>query len=64
MLLAPSLTALQTLIDLCFNFAVENDILYNETKVQCMAVWPRSFRQEAISFVSSAAYLKFVDEAV
>ena len=37
-LLAPSIKALQTLINLCFKFAGENDILYNETKTQCIAL--------------------------
>ena len=31
-LLAPSIKALQTLTDICFKFAGENDIVYNETK--------------------------------
>ena len=35
-LLAPSIKALLTLIDMCFKFAFENDILSNETKTLCM----------------------------
>ena len=64
-LLAPPIKALQTLIDICFKFAGENDILYNETKIQCMAFWPRSYTQSVLpSAAIDTPSLRFVDEAV
>ena len=41
-LLAPSIKAVQTLNDISFKFAGENDIMYNETKTHCIAFRPRS----------------------
>ena len=64
-LLAPSTKVLQTLIDICFKCAGENDILYNETKTQCMVFWPRPYAQCVLpSGVLGTASLKFVVEAV
>ena len=51
-LLAPSIKALQTLIDMCFKFAGDNDILYDETKTQCMAFWPRLYTQSGLPSVA------------
>ena len=66
-LLAPSIKALQILIDMCFKITGENDILYNETKTQCMDFWPRSYTQcvlpsvalgtVSLNFVVAAVYL-------
>ena len=64
-LLAPSTKALQTLIDVCFKIPGENNILYNETKTQCMAFWPQSYTQCVLPSVAlGTASLKFVVEAV
>ena len=72
-LCAPSIKALQTLIDVCFKFAGENDILYNETKPsawlsglgECMAFCARSYTQCVLPLVAlGTASLKFVVEAV
>ena len=62
---APSIKALQTLIDICFKFTGENDILYNETKTQCMSFWPRSYTQSVLPLVAlGTSSLKFGVEAV
>ena len=64
-LLAPSIKALQTKIDMCFKFVGEIDLLYHETKTQCMAFWPRSYTQSVSPSVAlGTASLKFVVEAV
>ena len=47
-LLPLSLKPLQTSIGTCFNFAGDNDKLYNETKTQCMIFWPQSCTQYAL----------------
>ena len=39
--LAPTVTALQTLLELCRTYAGPNDIVYNTTKTVCMLVRPK-----------------------
>ena len=43
-LLAPSPSALQELIDYCTKFAAKNDIFYNLKKSKCMCIRPRARR--------------------
>ena len=43
-LMAPSIKALQALINTCASFASDNDILYNTSKTVCMTVWPKKLR--------------------
>ena len=43
-LISPSAQGLQHLINVCSLYADEHDIIYNESKTQCMSVIPRSFR--------------------
>ena len=40
-LLAPTVTALQTLLEVCHAYAVPHDIVYNTTKTVCMLVRPK-----------------------
>ena len=42
-LIAPSVRALQTLLDICSSYALSHDILYNTEKSFCMIVWPKRF---------------------
>ena len=41
MLLAPTVTALQKLLEVCCANAGPHDIVYNTTKTVCMLVWPK-----------------------
>ena len=41
MLLAPTVTALQTLLEVCHSYAGPHDIVYNTTKTVCMLVRPK-----------------------
>ena len=43
-LISPSAEGLQRLIDTCTDYARLHDVVYNETKTQCMSVLPRSLR--------------------
>ena len=45
-LISPSVQGLQRLINTCSSYANEFDIIYNETKTQCMSVLPRSLRHK------------------
>ena len=42
-LLAPSKRGLQRLLDVCGNYALEHDIIYNTDKSYCMISWPKRF---------------------
>ena len=67
MLLAPTVTALQTLLEVCRTYAGPHDIVYNKTKTVCMLVSPKqsqgqfstrvSLRNEELSFVEKFCYL-------
>ena len=43
-LMAPSVRALQKLLNVCSCFADGNDIIYNTSKSVCMIIWPKRTR--------------------
>ena len=67
LLLARTVTALQTLLEVCHAYAGPNDIVCNTTKTVCMLVRPKqlqgrystrvSFGNNEISFVEEFRYL-------
>ena len=67
MLLAPTVTALQTLLEVCRAYAGHHDIVYNTTKTVCMLVRPKQSKgqfstrvklgNEELSFVEEFRYL-------
>ena len=73
MLLAPTVTALQTLLQVCRAYAAPHDILYNTTKTVCMLVRPKQSQcrystrvrlgNEELSFVEEFRYLGHVMSA-
>ena len=42
-LLAPSAIGLQRMIDICTDYGIENDILFNSLKSNCLTVLPRRY---------------------
>ena len=61
-LIAPSVHALQNLINMCEKFAEDNDIVYNTTKTVCMCIRPKNFKCSFEPIVLlSGTKLKFVD---
>ena len=66
-LLAPTVTALQTLLEVCCAYAGPHDIVYNTTKTVCMLVRPKQSQgqfstrvrlgNEDLSFVEEFRYL-------
>ena len=50
-LLAPSVFALQVLLNVCYEYASQYDMMYNFKKSLCMAFYPRSFRNMSPSNV-------------
>ena len=69
-LLAPTLTALQTLFEVCCAYARPHDIVYNTTKTVCMLVLPKQSQSrystrvrlgnEELTFVEEFRYLGHV----
>ena len=69
-LLAPTVTALQTLLEVCRAYAGPLDIVYNTTKTVCMLVRPKQSQgrystrvtlgNEELSFVQEFRYLGHV----
>ena len=69
-LICPSVKALRKLIDICEHYGTEHDILYHTDKTECMAIFPKSWKQDRIpnvylygkslKFVSSKKYLGYI----
>ena len=64
--MAPSPVGLQLLIDICANYGIENDLLFNRSKSVCMVVKPRCrnvstpllfLNGDALEYVDSVKYL-------
>ena len=47
-LLAPSVKALQSLMNICTTFANERDIVYNERKSVTMKFWPKRYKRTTV----------------
>ena len=66
-LISSSAEGLQRLINICCDYASSHDIIYNETKTQCMSILPRNLRHipnptitlegHQLLFVSEFSYL-------
>ena len=69
-LMAPTVTALQTNFEVCRSYTGHHDIVYNTTKTVCMLFWPKQsqgrystrviLRNEELSFVEELHYLRHV----
>ena len=62
-LFSSSAKGLQLLIDTCLEYASSHDIIYNETKTQCMSVLPRNLRHTPNPVITLGTHqLQFVNE--
>ena len=62
-LISPTATGLQTLINTCCIFANNHDIIYNETKTQCMAIMPKRLKSIPDPLITLEGHrLQFVNE--
>ena len=56
-LLAPTVTALQTLLEVCYAYDGPHDIVYNTTKTVCILVQPKQSQpNEELSFIEEFRY--------
>ena len=67
--MAPSAIALQKLLDVCYEYGITNDLIYNPLKSVCMVFKPRRFKlycptvaigDECLKYVDTFKYLGFV----
>ena len=67
--MAPTAITLQKLLDVCYEYGITNDLIYNPLKSVCMVFKPRRFklycptvdiRDECLKYVDTFNYLGFV----
>ena len=67
-LLAPSASAMQSLLDVCYEYGTDNDILFNHIKSVCTVFKPKAYKRftptvfigdDALKFTREAKYLGF-----
>ena len=67
-LLAPSASAMQSLLDVCYEYGTDNDILFNPIKSVCTVFKPKAYKRftptvfigdDALKFTKEAKYLGF-----
>ena len=67
-LLAPSASAMQSLLDICYKYGIDNDILFNPIKSVCTVFKPNAYKRftstdfigdDALKFAKKAKYLGF-----
>ena len=60
--LAPTVTALQKLLEVCHSYAEPHDIVYNTTKTVCMLVCPKHSQGRYSRVTLGNEELNYVDE--
>ena len=67
-LLAPTASAMQTLLDVCYEYGIDNDILFNPIKSVCIVFKPKAYKlylpivfngSDALKFIKESKYLGF-----
>ena len=61
-LVAPSPAALQELIDICYDFSVQNDLSFNSSKSYCMVFKPKSYKLSCPRLYMDNQLLKYTDD--
>ena len=42
--MAPTATAMQCMLDICYNYGLDNDVLFNPLKSVCMLFKPKGYK--------------------
>ena len=67
-LLAPTASAMQTLLDVCYEYGIDNDIVFNPIKSVCTVFKPKAYKlylptvfigSDALKFIKESKYLGF-----
>ena len=59
--MAPSPAGLQTILDVCYRYAVDNDIVFNQLKSMCIVFKPDNFKLTCPPMYLDGATLDYVD---
>ena len=62
-LLAPSASAMQSLLDVCYEYGTDNDILFNPIKSVCTIFKPKAYKRFTPTVIIGDDALKFTKEA-
>ena len=62
-LLAPTASAMQTLLDACYEYGIDNDILFNPIKSVCTVFKPKAYKLYLPTFFIGSDALKFIKES-
>ena len=60
-LMAPTATAMQCMLDLCYNYGLDNDVLFNPLKSVCMLFKPKGYKLYSPNIMIGTEVLKYVD---
>ena len=61
-LMSSSPSGLQRLLNICFDYAVDNDIMFNQKKSQCVVFKPDKFKLSSPEIVLDGSSLNYVDD--
>ena len=61
-LIAPSPAALQKLIDICYDFSIQNDLSFNFSKLYCIVFKPKSYKLSCLRLFMDKQLLKYTDD--
>ena len=62
-LMAPTFTAMQCMLDICYNYDLDNDVLLNPLKSVCMVFKPKGYKLYRPNIMIGTEVLKYVDNA-
>ena len=60
-LMAPTATAMQCMLDICYNYGLNNDVLFNPLKSVCMLFKPKGYKLYRPNIMIGTEVLKYVD---
>ena len=61
-LLAPTASAMQCLLDVCYDYGIEHDILFNPIKLVCTIYTPNSYKLYLSTVFIGSDTLKYVSD--
>ena len=60
-LMAPTATAMQCMLDICYNYGLDNDVLFNPLKWVCMLFKPKGYELYRPNIMIGTEVLEYVD---
>ena len=60
--LSPASTCIQELIDICYDFSIQNNLSFNSTNLYGMMLWPKSYKLSCSVLYMISLELKYADK--